>query len=346
MEKPYIVSSPPYMRNGETAHCLMFDVYIACLPIALASVYFFGLRAFLIMFLGALTAKMTEAAIQIFFKVGRGSFRDLLTMRPFFYNTISNEEITVVDGSAVVTGLLLALTLPPTVPLWMPVVGSFVAIAFGKHVFGGLGHNIFNPALVGRAFLLAAWPGAMTTWRPPVTWFGSAETVDAVSTATPLAALKMQGQTTPLLDVLIGNCGGCVGETSAIAVLLGAAYLLYKGTISWHIPVSYLGTVCVLALVLGGDPLFHLFAGGLMLGAFFMATDVVTSPVTCLGRILFGCGAGILTMIIRQFGGYPEGVCYAILIMNSLSPLLDRVTAKHVKQNEIQVPLLKRVGKS
>jgi electron transport complex protein RnfD len=344
MKKQLIVSSPPFLSNGETAHCLMFDVFIACLPAIAAGVYFFGWRSLLIIFVGAITAKITEAAVQIFFKVSHGQLRDLITFRPFFYNTLTNEQVTVMDGSALLTGMLLAFTLPPTVPLWIPIVGSVFGIVIGKHMFGGLGHNLFNPALAGRAFVLAAWPGFMTTWQAPVSWSASAA-VDAVTTATPLAALKMQGQTTTIIDLLLGNCGGCIGETSAVALLLGAVYMLYKGTITWHIPFSYIGTVALLAQVLGQNPLFHIFAGGLMLGAFYMATDVVTSPVSMYGKIMYGCGAGLVTIIIRLFGGLPEGVCYAILVMNALAPLIDRVCTRTYKSDEVRVPLLKKVLK-
>lgn len=338
MSRNLIVSPPPHIRTGETSHCLMFDVYIALLPVCVASVWTFGLRAVVLLFLGGVSAKLTEALLQLFFVVCRGRFRELLHVRPFIYRFATSEEITVVDGSAVVTGMLLTLTLPPTVPYWLPVVGSVFAIAVAKQLFGGLGHNVFNPALGGRAFLLAAWPALMTSWAPPVTW-GSAA-VDAATSATPLTALKLQGQATPVLDLFLGSVSGSLGETSALAILLGAAYLLYKGTITWHIPVPYLATVAVLALVMRQDPIVHLCAGGLMLGAFFMATDVVTSPVTRSGRVVFGIGAGALTMLIRRFGGYPEGVCYAILIMNAVSPLIDRITMRRSPAAEIRLPLL------
>ncbi len=336
MEKKLIVSSPPYLRNGETAHCLMFDVFIAAVPICAVSVFFFGWYVLWIMLLSMATAKITEMLVQVFF------FAPGFKFRPFLYNVLTNDDITIMDGSAAVTGMLLAFTLPPAVPFWIPVVGSAVAIVVGKHVFGGLGQNIFNPALVGRAFLLAAWPGIMTTWRSPA----AGNAVDAVTTATPLAAMKMQGHTTPLVDLIAGNVGGCIGETSAVAILIGAAYLLYKGTITWHIPFSYIGTIFVLALVLGQDPVFHLFAGGLLLGAFYMATDVVTSPVTKSGRLVFGCGAGIITILIRQYGGYPEGVCYAILLMNALSPLIEKYTTRKFSQGQVAVPVVDRVLKN
>jgi len=339
MSGKLIVSSPPFLRNGETTHCLMFDALIACAPIFFFSVYFFGVDAFIIMTLSVLTAKITELVIQVLFKAKNFDFNN-----PIF-SVMESQEITVMDGSAAVTGLLLALTLPPSVPWWMPVVGSAFAIAVGKHVFGGLGYNIFNPALVGRAFLLAAWPTHMTTWERPVNWFAAegGAVVDAVTTATPLGMMKMDGQTTPLLDLLVGNIGGCIGETSAIAILLGAAYLLHKGTIKWHIPFFYLGTVLIFALVTGHNPVFHLLSGGLLLGAFFMATDVVTSPVTIYGRVIFGICVGLITMVIRCYGGYPEGVCYAILIMNGFVPLIDRYTRKNVAKGEIDIPLVNKI---
>lgn len=331
MENRLIVSSPPYLKAGETAHCLMFDVLIASLPIVVASTILFGPRALWITFISVATAIATEALIQIFFKAPGFRFR------PFLYNFLTNDDITVLDGSALATGLLLAFTLPPGSPFWIPMVGAFVAIAIGKQVFGGVGYNVFNPALVGRAFLLAAWPAQTTAWTAPISWSKwigllgpnpRSWMVDGVSTATPLSLLGLQGHTTPLFQLMAGSVAGSLGETSAIAILLGAAYLLYKGTISWHIPASYVGAAFLLSLVLGEDPLFHVFAGGLLLGAFFMATDVVTSPVTKWGRILFGVGAGVLTILIRLFGAFPEGVCYSILLMNGLTPLIDKYTAR------------------
>lgn len=331
MENRLIVSSPPHLKTGETAHCLMFDVLLASLPIMGASIFFFGLSALWVMFWGVSAAIATEALIQILFKAPGFRFK------PFFYSFLTNDDITVLDGSALVTGLLLSFTLPPSSPFWIPVVGAFVAVAVGKQVFGGIGHNIFNPALVGRAFLLAAWPVKTTYWTAPINWgewAGSLNInpnswmVDSISTATPLSLLKLQNQTSPLSQLIVGGTAGSLGETSAVAILLGAAYLLYKGTISWHIPVSYVGAVFLLSFLLGRDPLFHIFAGGLILGAFFMATDVVTSPVTKGGRLLFGMSAGVLTILIRVFGAYPEGVCYSILLMNGLTPLIDRYTAR------------------
>lgn len=323
-----ILGSPPYLRTGETNHCLMFDVWIASLPIILAGVYFFGPYSLVVMFLCIFTAMATEAIIQM---AKTPNYR----LRPFVYNLLTNERITIMDGSALVTGLLLAFNLPPQVPFWLPIVGAAVAISLGKQIFGGLGQNIFNPALFARAFLMAAWPAQMSSWVAPfpwekwlsqVSWSPSTWYYDAVSSATPLTLMKQQGASTPILDLFLGNVGGCIGEVSALAILIGAAYLFYKGTITWHIPVPYIGTVFVLSAILGKDPIFHLFAGGLFLGAFFMATDVVTSPVTKQGRIIFGVGCGVLTVLIRLFGSYPEGVSYSILIMNACTPLIDRYT--------------------
>lgn len=327
MSNRLIVSSPPYLKTGETAHCLMFDVCVAAIPIMAASTFFFGPRALWVVFWGVSSAVTTEALIQIFFKAPGFRFK------PFLYNFLTNDNVTVFDGSAMVTGLLLSFSLPPSSPFWMPVAGSFVAIAIGKQVFGGLGYNVFNPALVGRAFILAAWPGKATSFTETISWgvwarslgFDPASwVIDGISTATPLALLKLQGQETPLVDLLVGRIPGSLGETSAIAILLGAAYLLYKGTISWHVPVSFVGTVFLLSLVLGENPVFHIFAGSLLLGAFFFATDVVTSPVTKWGRVIFGAGAGVVTLLVRMYGAYPEGVCYSILLMNALTPLIDK----------------------
>jgi electron transport complex protein RnfD len=271
----------------------MLDVIIALLPAAAASVYFFGMGTLAIMLTGILAAVATEAAIQ----------------------KIRNKPVTINDGSAVITGLLLALTLPPALPLWMVAAGAVVAIGIGKQVYGGLGCNPFNPALVGRAFLIVSFPVHMTTWISPL---------DGVTSATPLGMMKMEGIKTGYMELFLGNVGGSLGETSALLLVLGGAYLIYRGVIDWRIPVSYLGTVAALTMILGHDPLFHVLAGGLMLGAFFMATDMVTTPLTKLGRIIFGIGAGVLVVIIRLYGGYPEGVLFSILLMNIFTPIIDK----------------------
>jgi len=296
----------PHFRNGITVRSLMLDVVIALLPATVAGIYFFGMDAALVTASAIGGALATEAGIA----------------------RLRGEPISIRDGSALVTGLLLALCLPPGVPLWLPVVGAIFAIAVGKALFGGLGMNIFNPALVGRAFLVASFPTLMTTWRWPV---GSGDWMagefDALSTATPLDLLRYEGVMTPLTDLFVGRVGGSLGETSVLALLLGAAYLLARGVIDWRIPTAYLGTVAVLAGLFGVNPLFHLFAGSLMLGAFYMATDYVSGAVTPGGRVVFGIGCGVLTMLIRIYGGYPEGVTFAILLMNAAVPLIERFTA-------------------
>ncbi len=302
-----VVSSSPHIRSEETVQRIMLDVIIALLPAAVASVYFFGIGALMVMLVSIGAAVAAEAAIQ----------------------KIRNKPVTINDGSAVITGLLLALTLPPSLPLWMAAAGAVVAIGIGKQVYGGLGCNPFNPALVGRAFLIVSFPVQMTTWTSPLDGVTCAtllgiKILDGVTCATPLGLLKMEGVKTGYMELFLGNVGGSLGETSALLLILGGAYLIYRGVIDWRIPVSYLGTVAVLTLVLGHDPLFHLLAGGLMLGAFFMATDMVTTPLTRLGRIIFGIGAGVLVVIIRLYGGYPEGVLFSILLMNIFTPVIDK----------------------
>jgi len=271
----------------------MWSVVIALLPAVFAAVYFFKARAISVVLTAVAGAVLTE----------------------YIFQKIRNKKIMIKDGSAVVTGLLLALTLPPSIPLWTAFFGSVVAIGLGKQVFGGIGQNSFNPALVGRAFLTASYPVLMTTW-----------TVDGVSSATPLSQMKMEGIATDTWNLFVGQIGGSLGETSALALLLGFSYLLYKGYVNWRIPLAMVGTVFLGTFAFGSDPIFHLFAGGLMLGALFMATDMVSSPTTKLGRWIFGIGAGLLVVIIRLWGGYPEGVMYSILLMNTAVPLINRYT--------------------
>lgn len=309
MDGKLIVSSSPHVLDDDTTQRIMLDVVIALLPATIASIYYFGTNAAFIIFLSILTAVATEAGIQKW--LGR--------------------PVAINDYSAVVTGLLLALNIPASAAWWMPVIGSFFAIAIVKQVFGGIGHNFMNPALAGRIFLTLSWTDRMTAWIAPG--------VDAVSTATPLAALKEAGgalptSMPPLVNTILGNTGGSMGETSAILLILGGAYLVYKGVISWKIPGIYVGTVALLTLLYGGFDftfmLYHIFSGGLMLGAIYMATDYASSPVTPKGRIYFAIGCGLLTSIIRFFGSYPEGVAFSILIMNVASPLIDRFTSPRV----------------
>lgn len=286
-----IMSPAPHISSGESIPRIMYTVLIALVPAALASVYYFGLRAIWLILISSLAALATE----------------------YVFCKVRKHPVSIADGSALVTGVLLAFNVPPTLPLWMVALGSVIAIGVAKMVFGGLGRNPFNPALIGRAFLLASFPAHMTNWISP----------DGVTTATPLA---MGSARTDLFQLIIGNVGGSLGETCSAAIIIGGLYLIYRKYIDWRIPVGYIGTVFVLSLAFGQDPVFHIFAGGLMLGAFFMATDMVTTPLTAKGRLIFGIGAGIITVVIRLWGIYPEGVSYSILLMNGFTPLINRVT--------------------
>ena len=299
------VSASPHIRCDESIAKIMWTVNLALAPAALFSVYRFGMPAFTTMILCIVFAVATEYLIQ--------KWRE--------------KPITINDGSAFLTGLLLAMNIPSTLPWYMPVFGTVCAIAIAKHTMGGLGYNIFNPALVGRAILLASWPVAMTTW-PEMT-----SKVDGMTSATPLGILKLQGyeklvaifgdKVEMYKALFIGSRSGSMGETSALLLILGGVFLIYRGYINWHIPVVMIGTVGALTAAFGHDPIMHMMSGGLILGAFFMATDMVTIPITIKGRIIFAAGAGALTVLIRLLGGYPEGVCYAILLMNCVTPLVD-----------------------
>lgn len=303
----FTVSSSPHIRSQESVSRIMLDVVLALIPAGAVSIYFYGGRVLWIVLLSIASAVLTEALIQKFMK----------------------KPVTIKDFSAVVTGLLLAYNLPPTAPWWLPIIGSAIAIALVKHVFGGLGQNFMNPALATRAILLAAWPVRMTAWVQP----GS----DAISSATPLAILKGTegvGTLPSLFDAFIGNIGGTIGEVSAAALLIGAIYLLYRRVINWRIPFTYIATTAILITLLGGEGLYngiyHVFVGGLILGAFYMATDYASSPVTSKGQIIMGVGCGVLTAVIRLYGGYPEGVSYSILLMNVLTPLIDKYTMPRI----------------
>ena len=310
-----IVSIGPHMHDKESTAKIMWTVSGALLPATLMSVYFFGIPAVLVILVCLAASLLSEAAVQWMLK----------------------KPITPADGSAFLTGLLLAMNLPSNVPLYIPAVGSFVAIVITKHLFGGLGYNIFNPALIGRAFVLISFPKIMTTYVAPAATFMA---MDAKTTATPLVLLKEEGivklleiyHTKAALyqDLFLGNRAGSLGETSVIALLLGAAFLMLKRYITWHIPVPFILTVGAVTWMFGGkegfmsgDPVLHMMSGGLILGAFFMATDYVTSPTTRNGQIVFGLVIGALTGVIRLYGGYPEGICYAILIANLLVPALN-----------------------
>ncbi|MDD4103320.1 MAG: RnfABCDGE type electron transport complex subunit D [Kiritimatiellae bacterium] len=334
----YIISSSPHTHCGASVERIMLDVVIALLPAFAAALWFFRLDALRLTTVCVATCLLAEW-------VCRKAMRRV--------NSIS-------DLSAVVTGMLLAFNLPPALPSWMAAAGSLFAIVVAKQVFGGLGYNPFNPALAGRAFMLISFTGAMTTWSASewilkVRWAAAdaatkaTETlVDAATSATPLGYAKealKAGKDLPFFDLsllrefFLGNVNGCIGETSALALLIGAAYLLVRKVITWHIPAAYLLTVLIYAAVLrlaapatSLPPLMHLVSGGLMLGAFFMATDMVTTPVTRRGMLVFGIGCGIITMLIRTVnsGAYPEGVSFAILVMNAFTPLINRATRNRV----------------
>ncbi|TES92836.1 MAG: RnfABCDGE type electron transport complex subunit D [Candidatus Cloacimonadota bacterium] len=304
MKDNLIISISPHRKEKADTPRVMRGVVYALMPAVIASIYYFKLRAFLLIIVCIAGTVLTEAVFQ------------KLRRRP----------ITIKDGSALLTGLLLALVLPPSLPLWAGFLGAVMAIVIGKQIFGGLGQNIFNPALIGRAFLMATFPVMLTTWIKPGIF-------DAVTTATPLSLFKFDHNVVSTLYLLLGNTGGSLGETCAIVLIIGGIFLLIKKYMDWRIPLSYIGTVLILTTVLYlikpaqyASPLFHLFAGGLMLGALFMATDPVTSPITKKGRYIFGVGCGFLVVIIRTWGGLPEGVMYSILLMNAFTPLINRYT--------------------
>jgi electron transport complex protein RnfD len=313
MTEKLILSTSPHLFKKESVSRIMWMVFIALLPSGIAGIYLFGLRALwiiLVSILGALAAEFICLALQ-------------------------RKRITLLDGSAVVTGLLLAYNLSPTVPFWIPLVGSFFAIAVAKQVFGGLGRNIFNPALCGRVFLLLSWPKLMTGFVKPLS------SADAVTSATPLVLFKESAAGISEMgltywDFFLGKRGGCIGEVAIFALLIGAALLLVFKIISWQIPISFLAVLSLFSWLFStsgfarGDALFSVLSGGVILGAFFMATDYVTSPLTRKGQLIFGACCGLFTFLIRRWGGYPEGVSFSILIMNAFVPLIDRFTRPRV----------------
>ena len=339
MSNVYAVSAAPHLKQNISVSSVMWQVVGALIPALIAGVIFFGLQALLLTLYGIVAAVVTEAVIQ----------------------RLRGVPVTIQDGSAVVTGMLVAFNINSAAPWWIPVIGSVFAIAIGKQIFGGLGHNPFNPALLARAFLVASWPTLMTAgWLP--TKYGSINGLsglpsnipEVITSATPLGVVKVLRDATQidpeladivmnklanmdtLMNLFWGNIGGVIGEVSAVALLIGAAYLAMKRIIEWRIPISFLSTVFILIFMFGGIngmfsasillPIFHILSGGLILGAFFMATDMVSSPVTKKGRIIFGIGCGVITVVIRLIGGYPEGVSYSILLMNIAVPLIDRYT--------------------
>jgi electron transport complex protein RnfD len=313
---PLVLSSSPHIRSGENIPYLMHQVILALIPGLLVGIYFFGMDALRVLAITTVSAVGFEYVAQ----------------------RIMQRPVSVTDLSAVVTGVLLAMNLPAGAPWWLCVIGGAIAIVVGKQLYGGIGYNLFNPALVARVFLLISWPVQMTTWPKAQPFFQRG--VDVVTGATPLGRMKesllLHGDLSgianiSLIDPFLGHVGGSLGEISVLALLLGGGYLIAKRVITWHIPASYIGTVLVTAAIFHqvdpnryASPLFHLVTGGLILGAFFMATDLVTSPVTHRGMLIFGVGCGLITMMIRFWGGYPEGVSFSILLMNAATPLIDR----------------------
>lgn len=325
----FVLSTSPFLKRQVDTPKIMRHVLYSLTPAVLAAVYFFGLSALLVILTCIVGCTLTEWLLS-----GRGSLK----------------ESPIRDGAAVVTGVLLALTLPPGLALWMAFLGAVVAIVFGKLLFGGLGHNVFNPSLVGRAFLQACFPVALTTWSGygDLGRFSNLRgdnlalpflkaNIDGVSAATPLAKMKFESLPTDVGNLFLGSTPGSLGETSAILILLGGAYLTYRKFLNWRIPVGIFASVFGFATILHSidptkyaDGAFHLFSGGLVLGAFFMATDPVTSPVTPRGSWIFAVGIGVLVILIRQFSGMPEGVMYSILLMNAMTPLIDRFTQPRI----------------
>lgn len=320
MENKLIVSSSPHVRTNKDTSYIMKQVVIALLPATLAALFFFRLSALNVIFFCVTGSVGAE----------------------FVCQKISKQESTIGDFSVVVTGLLLAFNVPASLPWWMCLLGAAFAIIVVKMVFGGIGNNFVNPALAARAFLLASFPVAMTLWtRTGVNWVSSGN-IDAYTTATPLSFLKAGSNGVSSLadsgisisNMLIGNIGGCIGETSAVLIILGGLYLMYKGIINYVIPTFYICTVAILMFILGGFNftfvIYELLAGGLMLGAFFMLTDYTTSPMTKKGQIIYAVLAGLITTVIRLYGGYPEGVSYSILLVNIMTPLIDKYTKTKV----------------
>jgi electron transport complex protein RnfD len=304
MEINLIAGSSPHIKSGGSTQKIMRDVIIALIPAMLASFYYFKVDAAMLILATVTSCVLSE----------------------YLWNKITKKPNTISDLSAVVTGILLAFNLSPAVPVWIAAIGGAFAIIIVKQLFGGLGHNFVNPALAARAFMMASWPVQMTDWQLPG-W-------DAVSSATPLALIKegstAVGQLPQFKDIFLGNIAGAIGETSALALLIGVTYLFIRRVITPEIPLAFIGTVGIMTWVLGGaepftgDFIYHIFSGGLLLGAFFMATDYTTSPMTIKGRLIMGFGCGLLTSVIRLYGGYPEGVSYSILLMNLVVPMIDR----------------------
>lgn len=302
------LSPGPHILHRESTQTLMLDVIIALVPTTAAGIYLFGSRAAWVLAVAVITAVVCE----------------------YLFQKLARRTVRVKDLSAVVTGLILGLNLPPDAPLWLPAIGSMIAILLVKELFGGIGHNFMNPALLARGILLASWPARMSVYILPARVLGTTDMLpagaDTISAAT--ALIRPQGYA--VYDLLMGNIPGTIGEVCKIAILVGFLYMLFVGTIKWQIPTLFVGTVALFTWLIGGDPLKAVLSGGLLFGAVFMATDYVTNPMHTLGKVIFAVGCGILVTVIRMTRAFPEGVTYAILIMNILTPLIDRLTGRQV----------------
>lgn len=302
-DRRLIVSGSPHIHTGDSVKVRMWGVVIALLPALAFSVYAFGLGALVVILTAVLGCVLTEYIIQKYMIRG---------------------ALTITNGSAIITGLLLAMNLPSNLPVWIILIGCVVAIGLGKYAFGGLGQNIFNPAILGRVFLLISFPQQMTSW--PLPMVNRENYLDASTGATILGKIKL-GEMVPgevdLMSTFMGDMGGSLGEICALALILGGVYLLVRRIITWHIPVSIIATVAIFSWCVGINPLVSILSGGVLLGAIFMATDYVTSPMTRRGMVLYGVMIGVITMVIRLWGAYPEGVSFAILIMNGFTPLIN-----------------------
>lgn len=293
------VTASPHIRDNMTTQKIMLLVIISLLPALIGGFITFGLRAVIVTLVCTASCVIFEALTRIIMK------------RPQ----------TVSDLSACVTGILLAMNLPVTIPIWQAVIGSFVAVVIAKQLFGGLGQNFVNPAILARIVLMLSFTADMTTWAVPHYW--KENSADIVTSATPLVSRDAS-----YWDLFIGSTGGCIGEVCALGLIIGGLFLIFTGIISPVTPLAFIGTVALAELIAGNDPIYHILSGGLLLGAFFMATDYVTTPLTSMGKLIFGIGCGIITFVIREFGGYPEGVSFSILLMNIITPYIDNFTAK------------------
>lgn len=302
------LSTSPHFVSRESTQTLMLDVLIALVPTTAAGIYLFGSRAAWVLAVAVVSAVLCE----------------------YLFQKLAKRPVRVMDLSAVVTGLILGLNLPAQAPLWIPAIGSAIAIILVKELFGGIGHNFLNPALLARGILLASWPARMSVYFMPMRVLGTTTAVPAGVDAASSASALIRPTGYEIYDLFMGNIPGTIGEVCKIAILIGFLYMLFVGTVSWHIPVFFVGTVALMTFLVGGDPLKAVLSGGLLFGAIFMATDYVTNPMLRRGQVIFAIGCGVIVSVIRFTKAYPEGVTYAILLMNILTPLIDRLTSRRV----------------